>query len=38
MSLKIYEEELEKYGGYVFQKEDIEAINKLEVIPTILST
>ena len=32
MFLKIYEEELEKYGGSVFQKEEIEAINKQKEI------
>jgi len=29
-NLRIYENQLEKYGGSVFQKEEIEAINKIE--------
>jgi hypothetical protein len=29
-SLRIYEDQLEKYGDSVFQKEEIEAINKIE--------
>lgn len=29
-TLRIYENQLEKYGGTIFQKEEIEAINKIE--------